>query len=34
MKRIARIADKAFAADQNAQGDNVTVLGVQHPAEG
>jgi hypothetical protein len=33
MKRIATYADKVFAADPKAQGDNVTVLGVQHPAE-
>jgi hypothetical protein len=33
MKRIADFSDKAFAADPNATGDSVQVLGVQHPAE-
>jgi ABC-type lipoprotein release transport system permease subunit len=33
MKRIAHFADKVFAADSNASGDTVTVLGIQHPAE-
>jgi hypothetical protein len=33
MKRIANFADKVFASDPNASGDNVTVLGIQHPAE-
>ena len=33
MKRIATLSDKVFAADPNATGDTVEVLGVQHPAE-
>ncbi|MGA2530431.1 MAG: FtsX-like permease family protein [Acidimicrobiales bacterium] len=33
MNRIAHLADKVFAADPNATGDSVGVLGVQHPAE-
>ncbi len=33
MHRITQVADKAFAADPNAAGDIVEVLGVQHPAE-
>ena len=31
--RIATLSDKVFAADPNATGDSVEVLGVQHPAE-
>ena len=33
MNRIATLSDKVFAADPNASGDSVEVLGVQHPAE-
>ena len=33
MNRIANLANKVFAADPNATGDSVEVLGVQHPAE-
>ena len=33
MQRIANAADKVFAADPNATGNNVTVLGVQRPAQ-
>jgi len=33
MSRIANLANKVFAADPNATGDTVEVLGVQHPAE-
>jgi hypothetical protein len=33
MGRIAGEADKAFAADPNAQGDSLIVLGVQRPAQ-
>ena len=33
MNRIATLSDKVFAADPNATGDSVEVLGVQHPAE-
>jgi hypothetical protein len=33
MQRITTLSDKVFAADPNATGDSVTVLGVQHPAE-
>jgi hypothetical protein len=33
MNRIASLANKVFAADPNATGDSVGVLGVQHPAE-
>ena len=33
MSRIANLANKVFAADPNATGDSVEVLGVQHPAE-
>ncbi|MGO8863070.1 MAG: ABC transporter permease [Acidimicrobiales bacterium] len=33
MNRIATLSDKVFAADPNATGDTVEVLGVQHPAE-
>jgi hypothetical protein len=33
MNRIADFSDKVFAADPNATGDSVEVLGVQHPAE-
>jgi ABC-type antimicrobial peptide transport system permease subunit len=33
MNRIANLANKVFAADPNATGDTVEVLGVQHPAE-
>jgi hypothetical protein len=33
MNRIANLANKVFAADPNATGDSVGVLGVQHPAE-
>ena len=33
MQRIATLSDKVFAADPNATGDSVEVLGVQHPAE-
>jgi energy-converting hydrogenase Eha subunit A len=33
MNRIAEFSDKVFAADPNATGDSVEVLGVQHPAE-
>jgi hypothetical protein len=33
MNRIATYSDKVFAADPNAIGDTVEVLGVQHPAE-
>lgn len=33
MKRIANFSDKIFAADPNASGDSVMVLGIQHPAE-
>ena len=33
MKRITTLSDKVFAADPNATGDTVEVLGVQHPAE-
>ncbi|HEY1652240.1 MAG TPA: FtsX-like permease family protein [Acidimicrobiales bacterium] len=33
MGRITTLADKVFAADRNATGDTVEVLGVQHPAE-
>jgi hypothetical protein len=32
MQRIARLAKKVFAADPNATGDVIDVLGVQHPA--
>ncbi len=33
MQRIATLADTVFAADPQTSGDNVAVLGVQHPAE-
>jgi hypothetical protein len=33
MNHIAAFSDKVFAADPNAIGDSVEVLGVQHPAE-
>ena len=33
LNRIADLANKVFAADPNAVGDSVEVLGVQHPAE-
>ncbi len=33
MHRVAQLANKVFATDPNAAGDNVEVLGVQHPAE-
>lgn len=33
MERIAAAADQIFNKDPNAQGDNVVVLGVQHPAQ-
>ena len=33
MNRIAKLANKVFAADPNTPGDTVEVLGVQHPAE-
>ena len=33
MNGIANLANKVFAADPNATGDRVEVLGVQHPAE-
>jgi ABC-type lipoprotein release transport system permease subunit len=33
MNRITEFSDKVFAADPNATGDSVEVLGVQHPAE-
>ena len=33
MHRVAQLADKVFASDANTTGDNVEVLGVQHPAE-
>ncbi len=33
MNRIATLSDKVFAADPNATGDSVEVLGVQRPAE-
>ncbi len=33
MQRVADEADKVFAADPNTQGNNVVVLGVQHPAQ-
>ena len=33
MNRITTLSDKVFAADPNATGDTVKVLGVQHPAE-
>ena len=33
INRIANLANKVFAADPNATGDSVEVLGVQHPAE-
>ena len=33
MQRITTLADKVFAGDPNTTGDNVTRLGVQHPAE-
>ena len=33
MQRIATLANKAFASDLQTAGDNVAVLGVQHPAE-
>ncbi len=33
MNRITTLSDKVFAADPDATGDTVTVLGVQHPAE-
>jgi hypothetical protein len=33
MNRISGFSDKVFAADPNATGDSVEVLGVQHPAE-
>ena len=33
MNRIANLANRVFAADPNATGDSVGVLGVQHPAE-
>jgi putative ABC transport system permease protein len=33
MQRIATEADKVFAADPHAEGNNVVVLGVQHPAQ-
>jgi len=33
MRRIANVADKVFAKDPNAVGNNVVVLGVQHPAQ-
>jgi len=33
MNRLATLSDKVFAADPNATGDTVAVLGVQHPAE-
>lgn len=33
MQGIANEADKVFAADPHAQGDDVAVLGVQHPAQ-
>jgi hypothetical protein len=33
MQRIATVADKVFAADPHAVGNNVLLLGVQHPAQ-
>jgi len=33
LQHIATVADKVFASDLNTTGDNVGVLGVQHPAE-
>jgi hypothetical protein len=33
MQRIADVTDKALAADPNAAGNSISVLGVQHPAE-
>ena len=33
MQRIATLANKVFASDPGTTGDNVAVLGVQHPAE-
>ncbi len=33
MRRVANAADKIFASDPHAQGNNVVVLGVQRPAE-
>jgi hypothetical protein len=33
MHRVVQLANRAFAVDPNTTGDNVEVLGVQHPAE-